>query len=59
MFLLLGSRGDLDGETVDAARRMDGQRHALKPGLRMALLGWRILCGSLGAARRECNEGEG
>lgn len=59
MFLLLGSGGNLNGEAVNAALRMDGQRHALKPGLRMALLGWRILCGSLGAARGESNEGEG
>jgi hypothetical protein len=58
MLLLLGSRGDLYGEAVNAGRRVDGQRHVAKARLRTTSFGWGILGGGLRTARGERDEGE-
>jgi hypothetical protein len=59
MFLLLGSRRDLHGETMLARRRAYRQRHCAKAGLGRVLLDRGILGGRLRAAPERDESGSG
>ena len=58
MFLLLRSRGDLNGEAVLAVGRTNGQRHFVETRLGGTLFSGDILRGRLRTARGERRAGE-